>query len=159
MIPGISPKDVERFWGKIQKAESGCWLWTGTLRKDGYGQIRIGGRAYSAHRVAHFLLYGHVHGEVVRHTCDTPRCVHPMHLRAGTQADNMADKKAKGRQSRKGHRCARYKLGAKQFAEIRALSAAGETNRAIARRFGITPNYVSQIIHGTRGLRPRLVSA
>lgn len=31
------------------------------------------------------------------HTCDTPMCVNPDHLRIGTQKENMDDRDKKGR--------------------------------------------------------------
>ena len=35
--------------------------------------------------------------EVVRHTCDNPRCINPEHLVGGTQLNNMQDCKQRGR--------------------------------------------------------------
>ncbi|WP_353848756.1 HNH endonuclease [Brevundimonas sp.] len=35
--------------------------------------------------------------ECVLHKCDTPTCVNPDHLRAGTQLENIQDMNAKGR--------------------------------------------------------------
>lgn len=36
--------------------------------------------------------------EVVRHTCDNPRCINPHHLVGGTQIDNVRDCKERGRE-------------------------------------------------------------
>lgn len=37
----------------IPEPNSGCWLWTGRLHSDGYGQIRRSPRILLAHRVAY----------------------------------------------------------------------------------------------------------
>jgi hypothetical protein len=72
----------------------GCHLWTGkggTSQGD-YGVVGYEGRTQTAHRVAHKLFKGPIpDGQVVRHTCDTPRCVNPAHLTLGTPEDNRND--------------------------------------------------------------------
>lgn len=78
-----------------------CWPWTG-LRSKGYGRFKVGDKnRYFAHRVAWELANGPIRrdlGElVVMHTCDNPPCCNPAHLRLGTDADNQADMRAKGR--------------------------------------------------------------
>jgi hypothetical protein len=88
---------VVRFERKFEKTD-GCWLWTGHLNRGGYGEIRIKGRAVSAHRFAWQLVHGPIPiGMLVMHRCDNPTCVRPDHLALGTDADNMRDRDAKGR--------------------------------------------------------------
>ena len=84
--------------------DSGCWLWQRGHNGMGYGQIGIGSmrdnsrRGALAHRVSYEIFKGSIPNELfVLHKCDAPRCVNPDHLFPGTQADNMADKLAKGR--------------------------------------------------------------
>lgn len=76
-----------------------CWLWTGSVDKDGYGRVRFGGRRELAHRVAWTLEHGPIpDGMEVRHlVCDNPPCCRPEHLALGTHSDNMRDAAAKGR--------------------------------------------------------------
>ena len=80
--------------------ESGCWLWRGTVNHKGYGITYYRGRGQNC---VHRLMYMVTHGvelareQFVCHTCDTPRCVNPVHLWVGTTTDNQRDRKAKGR--------------------------------------------------------------
>lgn len=65
------------------------------------GSIRVAGdKVYpvSQHRMAYELYYGPIlDGLVVRHTCDNPPCVNPLHLKVGTYADNTRDAMERGR--------------------------------------------------------------
>jgi len=51
----------ESFDARIQKDESGCWLWTGYIDQKGYGVIGIGGRRLSkVHRYSYERFVGPV---------------------------------------------------------------------------------------------------
>ena len=93
----------ERFWSKVAKTDDGCWLWTAGGTKAGYGLFHPSTVKVYAHRYSYVLANGPIpEGMVVRHDCDTPRCVNPAHLRLGTNADNVRDRVQRGRTTRKG---------------------------------------------------------
>lgn len=93
----------ERLYAFIDKdAASGCWNWTGTIIKGGYGRIvkREGGKRVHipAHRAAYLEWAGSIpEGLMVLHDCDNARCINPKHLKLGTHQDNMDDKVARKR--------------------------------------------------------------
>jgi hypothetical protein len=157
-----------RFEAKVQKHETGCWLWLGTQVNGGYGLIR--GEAYTgtkrmflAHRVSWELSNGPIpDGLCVLHSCDNRLCVNPSHLFLGTQADNIADMVRKGRQGHtggakgllngththphrraRGERQGRAKLTADEVMEIRASS--GVTQTVLAQKYGVTLSNISSI--------------
>lgn len=77
-----------RFWSHVDRTE-GCWLWTASLRRNGYGQLKAEGRNRSAHRVAWELANGAIpDGRVVDHLCRVRHCVRPDHLRLVTHKQN-----------------------------------------------------------------------
>lgn len=94
----------KRFADKIDRSDpEGCWLWTGALDNNGYGQIQAtrNGKKQpvKAHRIAWELLH-----EVelppdlcVMHMCDVRSCVNPDHLQVGSVGANNTDMALKGR--------------------------------------------------------------
>lgn len=72
--------------------ESGCWLWTGYVGSEGYGLLTASGKTHRAHRLSYEIYVGPIPiGLLICHKCDTPSCVNPSHLYAGTHRDNVLD--------------------------------------------------------------------
>lgn len=140
------------FNGSIPEPNSGCWLWLGATR-HGYPIIRrsLAFKRWdiAVHRAVCEERHGPLGALLARHTCDVTQCVNPDHLLPGTLADNMADRQARGRQARLGGAlCAARKLTPEQVVEIRATAHVRGSGRALARRFGVLPNAISDIRTG-----------
>lgn len=140
--------DIEiLFWEKVDKrGPDECWLWIGGANADGYGRQRVGSKLHFSHRISYALAHGPIpDGMLILHSCDTPACVNPAHLRPGTQQENLAERSARKRTA-SGERNGRAKIGPDQVRAIRELHAAGETNAALGRRFSLHPVTVGDIV-------------
>lgn len=82
----------------IPVPESGCWLFTGSANRFGYGLVHMNGGTTLAHRLAWAIFNGPIpDGLCVCHICDVRLCVNPKHFFLGTLADNLRDMYRKGR--------------------------------------------------------------
>ncbi|MFB6536673.1 HNH endonuclease [Streptomyces noursei] len=99
---------VSEFHARVDSSggPDACWPWIARSRhRFGYGFMRFEGQnTVPAHRiayvVAHQLTLAEIRHQVIMHKCtdNTHRnnCNNPAHLLAGTQAENIADKKTHG---------------------------------------------------------------
>jgi hypothetical protein len=112
--------------------------------------VYIAGRLYmfSAHGLSWFFSHGLVpDGLCVCHNCptgDDPRCVRPTHLFLGTQAQNLADARQKGRMG--GAR--RRKLTPAERLEIFQAPRFWGADAALAARFGVSCQTIHTIRRG-----------
>jgi hypothetical protein len=70
---------------------TGCWEWTGCLSARGYGQVRIAGVLYAAHRVAYEIFTNSAIpvGLELDHLCRVKKCIRPAHLEPVTHLENV----------------------------------------------------------------------
>lgn len=127
-----------------------CWPWHGRRNYLGYPVVWGDGKSHLGHRRVYELFYGlpfyslHRH-QVVMHTCDNPSCCNPLHLRLGTQAENVADRDRKGRHrtaTGTAHHAA--KLNEDAVREIR------ETRgwKALSEKYGVSRSTIYMVRQG-----------
>lgn len=155
--------DVAQFEARVRWAPGdACWEWTGSRGKRGdgtpsYGTFSMKANGKSRNVLAHRLAWMLVHGAIdqavkVCHRCDNVACVRPDHLFVGSQAENLADMRAKGRahfnRFATGAAHPNSKLSEVDVVSIRRLRAKGLTLAEIGERFDMHPSTVHDIVRG-----------
>lgn len=95
---GTPSRYVSDFWACVQKTDT-CWLWTGSVKHDGYGQASLTWPSRTPHRISFFLSNGYwpEAPNEVDHLCHNTLCVRPSHLREVAHVVNMNCRKNSGR--------------------------------------------------------------
>ena len=121
---------------------SGCWLWTGSKNKAGYGSVSWNSKYISVHK-AYWLLCGKTIPEGMQ-MCHGPLCVgkkhcfNPDHLTPDTRSKNALDKHRDGTMTT-------AKLIPEQVLEIRATI--GMTQQVLADKYNVTIGTINMIIN------------
>jgi hypothetical protein len=77
-----TPDELRRFLRRVRHVD-GHWLWTGHKDEDGYGQIKLRGRAYWTHRFSYAAFRGPIPAAITVHhlpSCLVHACCCPWHL-------------------------------------------------------------------------------
>lgn len=150
--PGVEGRykfcsEICRFRDKIiENKETGCWMWQANKDNLGYGKFTpLGGRNGLAHRASYRLFRGPIEeGKLVLHSCHTPSCVSPMHLRLGSNADNMKDKmNARRHKVPTGKEHHKAKLTEQDILDIRNSKL---KQKELATKYDVSIDNISQII-------------
>lgn len=78
----------------IPEPNSGCWLWLGRIKSNGYGTIGIKKddewRTAHAHRISYEIFVGRIpDGLDLDHKCRQRCCINPDHLEPVTRSENL----------------------------------------------------------------------
>jgi hypothetical protein len=133
------PIEIRFYRFAVKQGKDKCWPWLGYSKRYGYIWDPNVGKCVLAHRKSYEINIGRIpDGMNVLHKCDNTLCVNPHHLFLGTQQDNMADKKNKGRTSSTvlpGELCKHNTLTNKDVLEIRACKT---PIRKLAKKYGVS---------------------
>lgn len=134
---------------RLDKTDSGCWIWTGPKDPDGYGKTWWQGAANRrVHRVVYTNMIGPIKdGYHILHKCDNPSCANPDHLWQGTHLENMQDAKQKGRKYVPGQN-PNKKLTAFQVKTIHELYASGVSMNKLSKMFDVSRRQIHNIVMG-----------
>jgi hypothetical protein len=125
-----------------------CLLWPFRKRRTGYGLAVVNGVQKPASRWMCTLAHGQPPSpkHEAAHSCGTPSCVNPHHLRWATPVENQADRFLHGTDNR-GSKNGKTHLSDD---DIRAIRAAPPDLNSLVKRFGVSKGCVSKIRSGSR---------
>lgn len=86
------PEVQARFWRFVgpSRNEGECWLWGGTIARNGYGVFSIFKVQFKAHRLVYESIIGPLQaGQHLHHRCQNTACVNPQHLQPVSPAEHV----------------------------------------------------------------------
>lgn len=131
---------------------------TTSLDPFGYALVAkpgVSSRCVRLHRLVYAksldVCLDEIAGVVVRHSCDNPRCINPLHLIGGTTADNNKDRADRGRSAKTVP--SRQALTQTDCSAIKARYSpkrcAVNGVSALAREYGVDTNVIYKVVKGT----------
>ncbi len=173
----VNQSQMDRFYSKVNKLNSGCWEWKGTMRGK-YGIFSYQRKTYTAHRWFYEVIKNiKIPREIFAcHKCDNPKCVNPDHIFLGTHQDNMRDAYAKKRMWGQKHHdlsiIRAKKMGLIYRGENHGLSKLTEdqvvsifemrksmSSRKIGKQLGVCESNIRSIVKGLSWQSDRVVKA
>lgn len=139
--------------GSTKNEGTGCVEWNRHIGTSGYGMIWFDKHSERTHRASWIAKHGPIpDGMHVLHKCDNRKCINTDHLFLGTNADNVADKVSKQRQSRdgapKGSGNGNTNLTEDDVLMIKHYIKRGDTYRAISMLYDVTVGTICNIKKG-----------
>lgn len=136
---------IDRFLSYVRLDASGCWLWIGGTSWNGYGRFKVDYKSIRAHRFSYAYFIGDIQAnEVIRHKCNNPACVNPLHIVKGSIQDNVDDREAQHRGA-KGSQVGTAKLTEEQIPKIRSLLGMGMSIADVAELYNVGRTTISYI--------------
>jgi hypothetical protein len=112
---------------------------------DGYPLLKRKGTMQRISRYIYTECFGEIpKGQIIRHTCDNPKCINPEHLIPGTTKENSQDMISRGR-SLRGERNSSAKLTVEDVLKIRQLRSEGKTLVELGNMFGVSYTQIQSI--------------
>lgn len=89
----MKPMNIVEIIDKYVEKTDSCWIWRGSVNKNGYGQhgsTKRAGSIKQAHRKVYTLLVGTIpDGMQLDHLCRNRICVNPNHLEPVSPRENL----------------------------------------------------------------------
>lgn len=131
---------------------NGCHNCTSHYKnKQGYIRVHIGKKLYLLHRVVYSEKYLNgcdiPDGLIVRHKCDNPSCINPLHLELGTKKDNSDDKMKRGRFKNgcEKHNGEAHSNSTLKESDIIDIISSTESRRALSIKYGVHKEHIGKI--------------
>ena len=142
---GREPKPIEYITN-----DTGCWVCVSHALSHGYPVLRHG-----KNLVMSRYIYERYNGKIpdtliVRHTCDNPMCINPVHLIVGTKLENTKDMLERGRHDPcRGERHGGVKLTEEQVIEIFEKRQSGCSQVSLANMYNVSRRNIRSILNKT----------